>query len=446
MIHDRMYGRLVLPDLAARLARTCPLLLRLREVRMPNIPFYEFPSFANVSRYEHSLGVAHLAYWWARQNQLDEDTGLALTLGALYHDAATPAFSHLFEEFLSRYGFNHETQLANVLGGRPTLDGGQHAQVFLNRSCRLRMELGERAYSGGLLSPTGVGSLVTGRNPLGIVLHGDIDLDNIDNVVRAVTAMGIVDKRDMVHPYDVAQLLRWDGGAVRLATDPTGAVLRWRNLRRRLYGTILSSEREFVAQATIKWAIDLCAEDEPALTDAGAWRFTEPELIHDFLLKNERSRLLINGIRLGNPAPLLVSAWVADLAPLTEEQGPKVTHELCDTLGRILGCEVYVNYYVDKRERPIRLTRARATTLFDVADDLNESAHMSIVGDDARASGTSGIIGVVGFAPNRQKVVDRRALLPECRGALAEVFGVDVSEVDTSWLGTRLSGAGGPGQ
>ena len=55
-IRDRLYGKLELPDIAWDLATTCPVLLRLREIRMANIPFLTHPSFANVDRYEHPWG------------------------------------------------------------------------------------------------------------------------------------------------------------------------------------------------------------------------------------------------------------------------------------------------------------------------------------------------------------------------------------------------------
>lgn len=39
----------------------CPGLLRLRNVRMANNQFVAFPAFSTTTRYEHSLGVCHLA-------------------------------------------------------------------------------------------------------------------------------------------------------------------------------------------------------------------------------------------------------------------------------------------------------------------------------------------------------------------------------------------------
>ena len=46
---------------------------------MANIPFLTHPSFANVDRYEHSLGVAHLAWRWASRSRIPKDQALALT-------------------------------------------------------------------------------------------------------------------------------------------------------------------------------------------------------------------------------------------------------------------------------------------------------------------------------------------------------------------------------
>ena len=64
-LFDRIYGELKFPPLVWK-ALDCPGLLRLREVRMANIPFLSFPSFTGVTRYEHSLGVCHLAGLFAK--------------------------------------------------------------------------------------------------------------------------------------------------------------------------------------------------------------------------------------------------------------------------------------------------------------------------------------------------------------------------------------------
>jgi hypothetical protein len=448
MMFDRIYGRIELPESARRLARTCPLLLRLREVRMPNIPFYDFPSFANVSRYEHSVGVAHLAYWWAKRNSLDDESVEAVTLAALYHDAATPAFSHLFEEFLSRQGFDHEIALADILSARPAVDGGRFAQVFLGRHCRLRDEIGLRARADSVLSATGIAGLVTARHPLGVAVHGDLDLDNIDNVIRAVTAMGLARDRECIHPYEVASCLAWDGTRVGLVDGSPGAVGRWRALRRRLYGSILRNEREFLAQATIKWALEECYKADPALSEESAWTLTESELIFQHLRQTAASRRLIDAVRLGQPAQLLLSAWLDDVSSLAGDDSDKVTRLLCEQLGEIFGCEVYLNFYIDKRERSIRLPKLESGTLFDSLFASPQDESDPVASNDLPAntvtgsrSGARGLVGVVGFSGSKSSRAHKDALLERAAEVFVEVLAQGPVSIDTCWLGDVASAA-----
>ena len=257
-LHDRLYGPLELPDIVRQLAMTCPVILRLREIRQPNIPFLSHPSFANVDRYEHSLGVAHLAWRWSRRNRLPRDLGTAITIAALYHDGATPAFGHLFEEFLSRFGFDHEKTLANVVIGNSGIPGQADAQVFLGYPCRLRHELDSVGDPASPLTPLRIMELVQGEGVFGRLLKGPLDLDNIDNVIRACTFMGILTKGQQLHPYEVADALVVEDDSIKVDGNRAYAVQAWAKLREILYSAILDNPLEFRSQTTLKWAIEEC--------------------------------------------------------------------------------------------------------------------------------------------------------------------------------------------
>ena len=57
---DPLYGRIRLDDDLIALVRT-PVVQRLRHVRLSNIDSVDMPAIANLSRFEHVLGVAYLA-------------------------------------------------------------------------------------------------------------------------------------------------------------------------------------------------------------------------------------------------------------------------------------------------------------------------------------------------------------------------------------------------
>lgn len=385
---DRLYGELQLPDLAWQLAMSCPVLLRLREIRMANIPFLTHPSFAHVDRYEHSLGVAHLAWRWSNRRGLCKDDALALTLAALYHDGATPAFGHLFEEYLRRFGFDHEESLVNLLQGTPDeLPGADTAQVFLGRGCNLRSTLPRPKSVSSSLTTLGIADLIAGKGPLGPLIKGRIDFDNIDNVVRASSAMGLFSPRDMIHPYDIIDALALDGNEIAIDEAKVSAISAWSEVRRQLYEAILNNQYEFRAQTTLKWAIEECAAQHEGLRRRGAWTITDPELTFTYLRSVPFSRTLVDRLRLGNPPELLFSAWINDLSVLTGGQSGHAIRGLSDALSDLTNCEVYVNYYLDKRSRRIDLPVRCNMNLF-VPEQPATSA-------DEQTAGNGGVVGAI---------------------------------------------------
>jgi hypothetical protein len=393
---DRLYGKIELPELAGELATTCPVLLRLREVRMANIPFFTHPSFTNVDRYEHSLGVAHLAWRWARANRLPQDLATALTIAALYHDGATPAFSHLFEEFLGRFGFDHEHELEQILRGRPhEIPGRQDAQVFLGCTCRLRSVLGRPTDVNSPLTVAGIADLAAGKGPFGRIIKGDIDVDNIDNVIRAATAMGVIRERDQIHPYAVLDAIECADGDIQIRRDRRFAIAAWENARYVLYDTILSNPYEFRAQSTLKWAIEECSSGEPRLRTRAAWKYTEPELIFKYLRKQPFPRRLVDRLRRGKPAELLFSLWLEDLSPLMGAEGEATMSRLRAAVADIVNMEVYVNYYVDRRRRRISLPVRGNRSLFS---DERSARDACTVGGEGKGSSAGGVVGVVGIS------------------------------------------------
>src|SRR3546814_688758 len=121
-----------------------PIVQRLRHVRLSNIDSIAMPGIANISRYEHVLGVAHLANQIGIRRKLPSFDHLALVAAALLHDWAITAFGHLVEEAFNYAGvnFHHEDKLNSILHGQP--GGGDTLGVNLqiqigSASCRERV-------------------------------------------------------------------------------------------------------------------------------------------------------------------------------------------------------------------------------------------------------------------------------------------------------------------
>jgi HD superfamily phosphohydrolase len=135
--HDQLFGKhgkLFNDPIhgAYRLDAACTLIFdtrefqRLRRLKQLGMAYYVFPG-ASHNRFEHSLGVAHLAYrfatqlWYAQPQELEIDRSdiRVVGLAGLCHDLGHGPFSHVFDrEFLRQKGitdWEHEDMSAKML-------------------------------------------------------------------------------------------------------------------------------------------------------------------------------------------------------------------------------------------------------------------------------------------------------------------------------------------
>jgi hypothetical protein len=83
---------------------------------------------------------------------------------------------------------------------------------------------------------------------------------------------------------------------------------------------------------------------------------------------------------------LLFTAWVNDLGPLMGSRGYELIGTLSQLLEETTGMKVYINYYVDKRQRQIRLEPSHDPVLFEAPAPL---------ADPQTGRPPAGILGVV---------------------------------------------------
>ncbi|MEN6609237.1 MAG: HD domain-containing protein [Methanoregulaceae archaeon] len=138
-----------------------PVVQRLRYIRQLGFSYLVYPG-ANHTRFEHALGAMHLGGLVSRQIGLCDHDRLVVSAAALLHDIGHGPFSHasepLIEELLGR---GH----ADI---RQILEGGGLSQV---------------------LEQTGIDqediiSLISGNHPLAGIIHGSLDVDRMDYLLR----------------------------------------------------------------------------------------------------------------------------------------------------------------------------------------------------------------------------------------------------------------------
>lgn len=374
-IFDRLYGEIKFPDIIQSLL-DCPGLLRLRDVRMANNQFVMFPAFSNASRYEHSLGVCYLAGVCAKSLDLPEKDTIELMMACLYHDVGTPPFAHAMEEVLqAEYGFDHEENLRQIIEGRNDSYAGNLEQIYMGETVKLRSVCQSKQGRRLGLDIYRIARIIVGdkSDPLSILLNGNgMDLDNIDNIIRASSAMGIISAQDCDLAIRLANSFVFnDEGEICHNALYLQDIRQWQKIRDEQYTAIFTSIDDFAYQTMIKKALSLLIKDhisEYSLSK-DSWKLTDASILHNYLLKNEKSKPIMSRVLLNKPFRCLAVLYV---------QGKKVAEYINKHISEIedISSECYqeimeipenylhdssgnnfkpivANFYPDKRRRKI---------------------------------------------------------------------------------------------
>lgn len=370
-IYDRLYKQMKFPPIIMELLN-CPGLLRLRDVRMANNQFVAFPSFASSSRYEHSLGVCYLAGICANNIGLNEKDTIELMIACLYHDVGTPPFAHAMEEVLqSKFGFDHEQNLKNLIMGTTGIFDGEFAQIFQGHGLKI-LSVCQGKYARKLdLDIHRIARLAVGDPDevlSGLVNSKGIDLDNIDNIFRASSAMGLILEECGVIAQRLASAFIIKEGEICLNGLFVDLIYEWQRIRDLQYTAIFESIDDFAYQTMIKKAIDLLLEEDSDTTglDINSWRLTDSELTYNILLKHNKSREIMRRVLLCKPYVCLGILYVSGngvnafinkhLQEIEEEVGEFFVEYMGITEKKknsISLPPILVNFYPDKRKRDI---------------------------------------------------------------------------------------------
>jgi HD superfamily phosphohydrolase len=193
-------------------------LSRLRDVSLSSIPSRCMPNGIAASRFHHSVGVAHLArVLCSRRTSLRPHRAL-LIASSLCHDLGSPPFSHVSELFLHDLaGVTHEQQTARLLA-----PGSELARI-----------LDEHGVDGREVT-----QIVNGEHePLGPLIAGTIDLDNVDNSIHLLISLGYHENLPY-HPLELINAFKVHDGRLCLDSEHLYSILGWAQVRRTLYDTL----------------------------------------------------------------------------------------------------------------------------------------------------------------------------------------------------------------
>jgi hypothetical protein len=189
IIKDPVHGYVEVEEFALALLDS-PALQRLRYIKQLGFSYLVYPG-ANHTRFEHSLGTMFLADIACRRFGLSDPERTLVVAAALLHDTGHGPFSHasepLMEEFLHRTHDDIEQIVKHQFGS---------------------------VLRASEIDPDELCAIVKGKHPLSGIIHGDLDVDRMDYLLRDAYYTGA--------PYgtvDAQRLIR------HLIRTPEGTVL-----------------------------------------------------------------------------------------------------------------------------------------------------------------------------------------------------------------------------
>jgi hypothetical protein len=166
-IKDSVHDYVTLDAVAADLLDT-PAVQRLRHVKQLSTVRLVYPS-ANHTRFEHSLGVYHLACRALDHVGIEGDRAAHVRAAALLHDIGHGPYGHQTEDVIMRRTGAHHDEIG------PLLADSAAGEVLTEHG----------------LDPDRVAAIVRGEGELGQLVSGELDVDRMDYLVRDAHHTGV---------------------------------------------------------------------------------------------------------------------------------------------------------------------------------------------------------------------------------------------------------------
>ncbi len=240
-IRDPIHGSIPLNDLELGLLDT-PQVQRMRRIKQNGFCYLIYPAM-NSTRFEHSLGVMHLAGLVADHLDVGEDDVIKLRAAGLLHDVGHCAFSHTSDKILSDLGRSHEENSTRIV---------------------VESEIADLLKEHGL-NPAEISDLINGKGNFGKIISSEIDVDKMDYLIRdsyyAGVAYGVIDLERII--YGV-KLLKGEMVVRRGSLEAVESLLINRNM---MYQTVYRHHTKRIVESMFSEALNDLLENNKVSYD-----------------------------------------------------------------------------------------------------------------------------------------------------------------------------------
>jgi len=267
-----------------------PAVQRLRHIKQLSTVRLVYPS-ANHTRFEHSLGVYHLADRALDHLGVEGPRAERARAAALLHDVGHGPYGHQTEEVIRRRTGQHHDEVHDLLGR------GTVAAVLADHG----------------LDPDRVADVIDGRRALGQLVSGELDVDRMDYLLRDAHHSGV--------PYGtidcgrLVRALRFVDGELVLAEGNVQTAESLLVARALMNATVYRHHVARIAGAMLERACEalLDAPDGPSV--ASFRRMADHELLGALVETDETGRV---GTRIRDRDLYKRAVW-AELAAVPED-------------------------------------------------------------------------------------------------------------------------------
>ena len=277
VINDAIHGQFSIDGVRSELLAT-PEMNKLSHIKQLGLAHLVFPG-AHHTRFEHSLGVSHIGGMMADAIGLNEHEKTLVQVAGMLHDVGHGPYSHTLEHILhERGGLDHMSITEGIIlgeydvlreGEEKSITNRQRIPDILERHNIEPEEVSSlirgpdaRGTERSLLSWTdGKEDLVSEDRTLGNLVHGPVDCDQLDYLLRDSHFTGV--KHGVVDHRRLISCLRRHGGDVAVEEGGLAALEGMLMARGLMYSAVYFHRVTRVTEVMLSRAVERSADNLP---------------------------------------------------------------------------------------------------------------------------------------------------------------------------------------
>jgi len=347
-VHDTVHGSIKVEGVLLELMET-PEVQRLHSIRQLGLAYLVFPG-ANHTRFEHSLGTAHIANRMGRELGLKPDEALLIRVAGMLHDLGHGPFSHTLEYLHHQHkGLDHMDITKGLITGELSLfptegkkrgskgakgTGDIHSEAVLDDERKAgRIPAILEKYG---LDPEEVAGLIAGPLPnddgtldifttarssqtvfctrryLHECIHGPLDADQVDFLLRDSHYTGVA--HGVLDVDRLMQTLAIHNNELVVDKSGLNAVEGMMVARALMYSSVYFHKTVRIAEVMLSRAVERLDLDEDELTAIA--KMVDMDLMHYLEAQGGLQSAIVKALRLRH---LFKTAYVATPEELNGE-------------------------------------------------------------------------------------------------------------------------------